>query len=36
MEVKNNQMYVVRCAQAGVFFGQIKERNGDEVTMRCV
>nr|DAL78279.1 MAG TPA: hypothetical protein [Caudoviricetes sp.] len=33
MEVKNNQMYVVRCAQAGVFFGQIKERNGDEVTM---
>lgn len=33
MEAKNNQMYVVRCAQAGVFFGQIKERNGDEVTM---
>lgn len=32
MEAKN-QMYVVRCAQAGVFFGQIKERNGDEVTM---
>ena len=36
MEAKNNQMYVVRCAQAGVFFGQIKERNGDEVTMTNV
>lgn len=35
MEAKN-QMYVVRCAQAGVFFGQIKERNGDEVTMTNV
>ena len=35
MEAKN-QMYVVRCAQAGVFFGQIKERNGDEVTMANV
>ena len=33
MEAKNNQMYVVRCEQAGVFFGQIKERKGDEVTM---
>lgn len=36
MEAKNNQMYVVRCEQAGVFFGQIKERNGDEVTMTNV
>ena len=36
MEAKSNQMYVVRCAQAGVFFGQIKERNGDEVTMANV
>lgn len=36
MEAKNSQMYVVRCAQAGVFFGQIKERNGDEVTMTNV
>lgn len=36
MEAKNNQRYVVRCAQAGVFFGQIKERNGDEVTMANV
>lgn len=35
MEAKN-QMYVVRCAQAGVFFGRIKERNGDEVTMTNV
>lgn len=35
MEAKN-QMYVVRCAQAGVFFGQIKERNGNEVTMANV
>lgn len=36
MEAKNNQMYVVRCAQAGVFFGRIKERKGDEVTMTNV
>lgn len=36
MEAKNNQMYVVRCAQAGVFFGEIKERKGDEVTMTNV
>nr|DAH49133.1 MAG TPA: hypothetical protein [Caudoviricetes sp.] len=35
MEAKN-QMYVVRCAQAGVFFGGIKERKGDEVTMTNV
>lgn len=33
MKENSNQMYVVRCAQAGVFFGQIKERNGSEVTM---
>lgn len=36
MEAKNNKMYVVRCAQAGVFFGEIKERKGDEVTMTNV
>ena len=36
MEAKNNQMYIVRCAQAGVFLGHIKERNGDEVTMTNV
>jgi hypothetical protein len=29
----NEQYYVVRTDRAGVFFGQIKERNGSEVTM---
>ena len=29
----NEQYYIVRTDRAGVFFGQIKERNGDEVTM---
>ena len=28
-----NQIYVVRARGAGVFYGQIKERNGGEVTM---
>ena len=30
---KSNQKYIVRCDRAGVFFGEIKERRGDEVTM---
>lgn len=30
------QMYVVRTNYAGVFFGEIKRRDGDEVTMRNV
>ena len=34
MEKKNeNQKYVVRCNRAGVFFGEIKELDGDTVTM---
>ncbi len=31
--MNNNQNYIVRCDRAGVFFGKIKERNGQEVTM---
>lgn len=30
------QSYIVRSDRAGVFFGKIKERNGDEVTMTDV
>lgn len=33
MEEKN---YIVRADRAGVFFGKIKERNGEEVTMADV
>ena len=33
---KRNQKYIVRCDRAGVFFGEIKERRGDEVTMTNV
>ena len=33
MKIKEGQYYIVRCAQAGVFAGNIKERNGDEVTL---
>lgn len=31
-----DQYYIVRADRAGVFFGQIKERNGSEVTMTDV
>lgn len=31
--MKNNQYYIVRADRAGVFFGQIAAKNGDEVTM---
>ncbi len=31
-----NQYYIVRAAQAGVFFGEIKERSDKEVTMTNV
>ena len=34
--MKNNQFVIVRCDKAGVFFGQIKERNEHEVTMTNV
>lgn len=30
------QYYIVRADKAGVFFGQIEGRNGDEVTMKNV
>ena len=30
------QYYIIRADRAGVFFGQIENRNGDEVTMRNV
>lgn len=32
----NGKKYIVRCGRAGVFFGEIKERRGDEVTMTNV
>ncbi len=32
----NNKYYIVRAKDAGVFAGNIKERNGDEVTMTSV
>ena len=31
--MQNNQFYIIRAAEAGVFFGHIKERNGNEVTL---
>jgi hypothetical protein len=31
-----NQKYIVRSDRAGVFYGEIKERNGSEVTMTDV
>lgn len=34
--MSNNQYYIVRCNRAGVFFGQIKERNEKEVVMTGV
>ena len=34
--MENNQYFIVRCDKAGVFFGQIKERNEPEVTMTNV
>lgn len=33
---KSNQKYIVRCDRAVVFFGEIKERRGDDVTMTNV
>lgn len=29
----NNQKFIVRTNEAGVFFGEIKERTHDEITM---
>lgn len=31
--MENNQFYIIRAAEAGVFFGHIKERNGNEITL---
>ena len=31
--MKNNQFYIIRATEAGVFFGHIKERNGSEVVL---
>jgi hypothetical protein len=31
-----NKYFIVRCELAGVFFGKIKERSENEVTMTCV
>lgn len=39
MEINKDKKYIVRSVQAGVFYGNIKEKNGDEVTMtdaRCL
>lgn len=30
------QKYIVRCDRAGVFYGEIEERNGQEIKMRNV
>lgn len=35
-EVDSNKYYIIRTEQAGVFFGHIKERTGNEVTMTDV
>lgn len=34
--MKNNQKVIVRADRAGVFYGEIKERNGSEVVMTNV
>ena len=34
--MENNQFYIVRADRAGVFFGKIKERSHDEITMTNV
>lgn len=34
--MKNNQKYIIRCAQAGVFYGEIAERRGDEADLANV
>ena len=33
MKINENQYYIVRTNRAGVFFGKIKEKSADEVTM---
>ena len=29
----DQQFYIIRCKEAGVFFAHVKERNGDEATL---
>lgn len=29
----NQQFYIIRCAEAGVFFGHVKERSGGEAVL---
>lgn len=39
MEIKKDRKYIVRSCEAGVFYGYIAEKDGDEVTMtdaRCL
>ena len=39
MTIKKGQKYIVRSYDAGVFYGEIAKKNGDEVTMhnaRCL
>lgn len=36
MEIMENQYYIVRCDRAGVFFGKIKGKTGNEVVMTDV
>lgn len=36
MEINKGKMYIVRSDRAGVFFGEIKSRDGDSVTMTDV
>lgn len=33
---KNVQKYIVRCDRAGVFYGEVAKREGQDVTMRNV
>lgn len=35
-KIAKKQKYIVRCDRAGVFFGEIKERNGNDVVMTNV
>ena len=36
MKIEVGKKYIVRAKEAGVFFGEITEKNGDEVTMKDV
>ena len=36
IKTMNKQKYIIRCDQAGVFYGEIKERRGDEADLENV